>query len=353
VAFLDCIPDQQRPVRILKTLLQTGAVPHALLFSGIEGLGKRRAAEAFAMACNCRPLAERLSGDAPLPPDELEPCGRCRPCRKIQSGTHPDVLHLKPSGVAIRIPQVRELAETLAMKPFEARRRVVIVHGAQTLNPHAGNALLKLLEEPPDRTMFILTAPQTVDVMPTIGSRCQHLHFYPVSKTRIAEMLQNDGLDPPAAAMVAAMAQGSPARAQDLQRKDFHRRRDWYVRAAGLESPEQLRLPPCGPLLAFAEALSANKEHALEALDTLSVWLRDLVVVRYCPELIVNTDRLDSLKTAARNTPVDWLLSAAEIIRSARRSLETNGNLRLTLDVMMLRLARVQGAESSNLKAES
>jgi len=341
VTILDSITDQQKPVRILKTLLRTGAVPHAMIFTGIEGVGKQHAAEAFAMACNCPTLAAALAGDPPVPEkSDIEPCGRCRSCRKIQSGSHPDILHLKPTGVAIRIPQVRELSEALAMKPYEARTRVVIIHGAQTLNLHAGNALLKLLEEPPDRTLFILTAPQTVDVMPTIVSRCQPVHFYPVSKNRIADILQNEGLDSKEAVMLAAMAQGSPIRARELQHKGFNRRRDWYIRASGLEAPERLKPTPCGPLLAFAEALSANKERALEALDALIVWLRDLLVVRYAPGLIVNADRLESLKHAADSTSIAWLLHGVETIQSARRSLESNCNTRLTLEVMMLRLAR-------------
>lgn len=339
MAFLESIADQHQPVRILKTLLQTGAIPHALLFTGIEGVGKRAAAEAFAMACNCPTLAERLAAGSPVAADDVEPCGQCRSCRKIRAGTHPDVLHLKPSGVSIRVNQVRELAETLTLKPYEARIRTIILHAAQSLNPHAGNALLKLLEEPPDRTIFLLTAPQTADIMPTILSRCQVLHFYPVSRARIAEMLQSEGLDADAAAMLAAMAEGSPQRARELQAKDFNRRRDWYIRASGLEHPERLAPVPCSPLLAFAEALAANKDRALEALETLTVWLRDLVVVRYLPEQIVNVDRRDRLQAAAAQTPVEWLLQRVEIIQSARRALEANANLRLTLEVMMLRMA--------------
>jgi DNA polymerase-3 subunit delta' len=337
---LNSIIDQQRPVRILKTLLRTGNIPHALLFTGIEGVGKQSAAEAFAMACNCRSLAERRSSGAPLPANEVEPCGHCRSCRKIQSGTHPDILYLKPTGVAIRIAQVRELADTLTLKPYEAQTRVVIIKDAHSLNPHAGNALLKLLEEPPDRTIFILTAPQTADIMPTILSRCQILHFYPVSKARISEMLQNEGLDADAAAMLAAMAQGSPRRAGALQAKDYQRRRDWYVRASGLEHPERLAPIPCGPLQAFAEALSSNKDRALEALESLMIWLRDLIVIRHTPEHIVNVDRAESLQAAAAQTQVEWLLQRVEIIQSARRALESNANLRLTLEVMMLRLAQ-------------
>ena len=91
------------------------------------------------MACNCRATAA-VSVDA----DEIvTPCGECRVCRKIESGTHPDVIHIKPTGSLIRIAQIRELCHTLAMRPYEAHIRVVVISDAQTMNPEASNALLK------------------------------------------------------------------------------------------------------------------------------------------------------------------------------------------------------------------
>ena len=167
----DSIIDQERPIRILLSLLFHGTIPHALLFTGIEGVGKKTAAVALAMACNCRrPVA-------------VEPCGECAACRKIAAGAHPDILRVSPAGAMIKIDQIRELCQVLTMKPYEARVRVVIIADAHTLNPAAGNALLKMLEEPPARTVLILTAPQTGDLLPTIVSRCQHIRFKPIART--------------------------------------------------------------------------------------------------------------------------------------------------------------------------
>ena len=92
-----------------------------------------------------------------------DPCGCCKSCRKIQTGNHPDIIQVKPFGPLIRIGQIRDLCRILAMKPYEARYRVVIISHAQAMNPAAGNALLKVLEEPPDRTILILTAMQATD----------------------------------------------------------------------------------------------------------------------------------------------------------------------------------------------
>ena len=192
----DSIIEQERPVRILKTLYRKGTIPHALLFIGQQGVGKRSAAIAFAMICNCigmeTPPPSRSNAQTRLRSPVIrtdEPCGACPACRKIMSGNHPDVIHVKPTGAIIKIAQVRSLCEALSMKPYEAKMRVVIVTDAHTMNPSAGNALLKMLEEPPDRTILILTAPQRVDLLPTIVSRCQPVRFNPITRRRIASEL--------------------------------------------------------------------------------------------------------------------------------------------------------------------
>ena len=160
----ESITDQTRPARILAAFLKKGTIPHALLFTGIEGVGKQTAARMFAMACNCledgRGQPQVNSGKKGLPDNYKisEPCGLCRSCRKILSNSHPDVIQIKPSGYNIRISQIRDLCGILSLKPYEAKVRVVIISAAQTMNMAAGNALLKILEEPPDRTILILTA---------------------------------------------------------------------------------------------------------------------------------------------------------------------------------------------------
>ena len=144
------IRGQHQAIGLLTTLLRKGQIPHALVFTGIDGIGKQTAARAFAMACNCAaplPYPERPAGASSSP--RVNACGQCRSCRRIQADQHPDILHLRPTGDMIRIAVVRDLIQRLAVKPYEQGRRVVILAEAHTMNPEAGNALLKLLEEPP------------------------------------------------------------------------------------------------------------------------------------------------------------------------------------------------------------
>ncbi len=271
-----------------------------------------------------------------------EPCGACPACRKIGSGHHPDVIRMGPTGATIKIAQVRALRETLSMKPYEAKRRVVIITDAHAMSPSAGNALLKILEEPPDRTILILTAPQRADLLPTIVSRCQLVRFNPITRRTIAsELVQQHGLEQQAASVLAAVSNGSLTRAETLIQSDWLRYRSWLIAASGLAAPEQRDPRDTGRLLAFAETLSIRKEKVSDALAALLTWLRDLIVFRYAPERIVNTDLIDLLQSASEKNPVGTVLDKMDAIRTAQKDIEANANLRLTLEVMMLRLAAV------------
>lgn len=338
----ESIIDQEQPVRRLTTILRKGMIPHALLFTGIEGVGKRAAAMTFAMACNCANVElERLDENG----KQLHksqgrhttpgPCGCCRSCRKIQSGNHPDIIRINPSGSHIRISQIRSLGETLALKPYEARIRVVVISEAQNMNPEAGNALLKVLEEPPDQTLLILTAIQTSDLLPTIVSRCQHIRFNPVSRQMIeAWLVEKNGIRSEDAMIIARLANGSVSKALALSRTNWINRKNWLINEL-----DALPSRPIGALLAFAEELSRNKEALPESLDVMLSWLRDLIVYKYCPEKIINNDLTEKVRYASRKYTVTSLLSKMETIQRAQKEMQANVNLRLSLEILILRLA--------------
>lgn len=336
------ITDQIRPALILNTFIRKGAIPHALLFTGMEGVGKQAAAKTFAMACNClgnSPDESSVNSRKPVSSEKPEiygPCGVCSSCRKILSNSHPDIIEIKPSGPYIRISQVRDLCELLAFKPYEARIRTVIISDAQTMNTAAGNALLKLLEEPPERTILILTATEKSDLIPTIASRCQQIRFNPVSRKRLAEMLvESKGIEPADAGIFAAMANGSFNRALALSDKSRLKKRDWLVNEI-----ESLSLKETGKCMAFAERLSKDKEDFLDSIETLKIWYRDIAVFKYYPGKSIFFDLSDKTKTAfLRHTEKD-ILSKFDEIRIARKNILANANLRLTAETLVLRLVQ-------------
>ncbi len=312
-------------------LLERESIPHALLFAGMDGVGKRTAALRFAMACNCRSAGGAAQTETP----SLPLCGRCDACRKIQAGTHPDVHMTAPAGAAIRIAQVRALCDQLAMKPYEARYRFAIVSDAQALNAEAANALLKVLEEPPDRTVLILTAIQASDLLPTIVSRCQPVRFHPIPRATLADHLErHKGLSPEAAAAAAVLANGSFARAVDADLTEWMPRRRWLIREA-----DALTGAPRIRTLAFAERLAKDKSKLGDALEILKLWFRDLLIWPHDPDRVVNADMADRIGPAARRETPAGLLAKIDAVARAQRDIAGNANPRLALEVLARGLA--------------
>jgi len=337
-------------VRILAAFLQKRNIPHALLFTGIEGVGKKDAATAFAMACNCtgekRRRSELIDNDTVKNdlPAAVNPCGYCRSCRKIESGNHPDIIRIKPSGAFIKIDQIRGFCDTLAMKPYEARVRVVIISDAHAMNPSASNALLKMLEEPPDSSILILTACQISDLLPTIVSRCQHIRFNPVSVKSIeTRLIENQGLAPDKASIIAAMANGSISRAFAMNNSSWINRRNWLINAVGPYQSDQtgaLFSMSSGMLMAFAEMLKKNKDFLFDSLEIMKSWLRDLVIYNFHPEKIINKDLIEKIQSASQKIDIKSLLLKIDAIQAAQKDIQSNANLRLTLETMMMRIGR-------------
>src|SRR5512139_3228618 len=193
---------QDRALLPLRSALRRGALHHAYLFGGPEGVGKATAARLLAQAANCEggePAAAGLRDD---------PCGACGPCRKIAKGVHPDVIVLREERVMAKagawepkggrspskdvvVDQVRDVVDhRLALKRFEGRRRFVIVDPADAMNAQAQNALLKTLEEPPEDTTLVLVAASPDALLPTIRSRCLRIAFAPLPAGAIAPRLE-------------------------------------------------------------------------------------------------------------------------------------------------------------------
>ncbi|MDX1707293.1 MAG: DNA polymerase III subunit delta', partial [Desulfobacterales bacterium] len=291
--------NQERPIKIITALLKNRTLPHALLFTGTAGVGKQAVALALAMACNCRHRtsgfnADDGSGQDPENPS-IQTCGACKSCRKIKAGNHPDIIQIQPSGPFIKIEQIRALLQTLSLKPYEAKTRMVIISEAHCMNAAAGNALLKILEEPPDRTMLVLVAPRKSDLLPTIASRCQLVKFNRISNEFIASWLQKEhGLKAPAAKMLSEIANGSLGRAQKMIDANWLSHRKWM-----LAEVQSLSLRNIARVLALAEKLALEKEVLNERLEMINVWFRDLVINRYDSQRLINRDMADQINTVS------------------------------------------------------
>ncbi|HEX6353397.1 DNA polymerase III subunit delta' [Actinophytocola sp.] len=203
----------------------TSAVAHAWLFTGPPGSGRSVAAKAFAAALQC---------------DTGSGCGACAGCRTAMAGTHADVHFVEPEGLSISVAEMRALVQISARRPTGARWQVVIITDADRLTEGAANALLKAVEEPPERTVFLLAAPSDhpEDVPVTIRSRCRHLGLRTPAAPAIAEVLQTrDGIEPSMATWAASVCGGHVGRARRLATDEAARAR----REAVLRIPLNLR----------------------------------------------------------------------------------------------------------------
>jgi DNA polymerase III subunit gamma/tau len=198
----DDLVGQQHVTETLKNAIKNDRVAHAYIFSGARGVGKTTAARILAKALNC------VKGPT------ATPCGECDSCKEIAAGTSLDVIEIDAASNR-GIDQIRELREMVKYAPAASRSKVVILDEAHMLTGEASNALLKTLEEPPDRVIFVMATTQPEDLVDTIRSRSQHFHFRALTFAEIARRLEeiakreNLKIEAGAMAVLARMAEGS------------------------------------------------------------------------------------------------------------------------------------------------
>ncbi|MDO3650708.1 DNA polymerase III subunit delta' [Nocardia mangyaensis] len=193
----------------------SGAMTHSWLFTGPPGSGRSVAALCFAAALQC------------TDPD-IVGCGHCHACTTTMAGTHGDVRRIIPEGLSISTKEMRAIVQIAARRPSTGRWQVVVVEDADRLTEGAANALLKVVEEPPDRTVFLLCAPTVdpEDISVTLRSRCRHVHLVTPSVPAIAQVLrEQDQLDAKTADWAAAVSGGHVGRARRLATDEDARKR--------------------------------------------------------------------------------------------------------------------------------
>jgi len=322
----------------LAHIIQAGKIPNALLFSGEKSTGKRESAFEFAKTCNCMA-------------DTQKPCSNCVPCKKITAGMHPDIIQvsLSEKKKMISISQIREMGLLLSAKPNEARNRMVLINDADRMNVQAQNALLKVLEEPPDKTFFILIATQTSPLLPTIMSRCRLFRFFPPSCHEIQTILVDQYGADPQKAYIASRTAGSDLKkalmflnlnmaGEKIPERDWQKQRTWIIREIiHLVSPGNEAKIQQGLML--AQKLSMDPDTILEALTFIKMVLRDLCVFKYSPERIVNLDFFDAFKDISNMHVYSTFLEWTKDLHETERRLASNSSIRLTLDRFFLKLS--------------
>ncbi len=326
--FFRQILGQERVISHLRTAREKGRLSHAYLFLGPEGVGRGSTARALAAALNC--LTPREDGDA---------CGVCASCRRLAAGTNPDFVVIKPiESLQIKIEQIREFRRLTNYPPLGDGWRVALIKPAEALNEAAANALLKTLEEPPERHLLVLTAQAEADLLPTIVSRCHKLAFAPLPAALVArELEERRGLARPLAQLLAALSGGSLGRALTLDPEAILAQRRQV-----LDDLQALAGGSAAVALDWAQRLAKSRPDLDNFLSLAQLWYRDLLLCHFQapPALLAHQDLQADLNRAAAATKPETWFQKFTALGTAQRHLQANLNPELTLDILGLRLQR-------------
>lgn len=353
----DALVGQKAVKTTLKNALASGKIAHAYLFSGPRGTGKTSMARILAKALNCEqgPTAE--------------PCGQCGNCQRIVQGTSLDVIEIDAASNT-SVDNIRDLREQVAFTPAESRYKVYIIDEVHMLSTGAFNALLKTLEEPPAHAVFILATTDPQKVPATIQSRCQRFEFRRVTVDEIAEHLAmvaaGSGIEADADALrlIAIQAEGGMRDALSLldqcgvmaKRVTVATVREVLGivgREALHELTEAIGLRQLPQALATLNLLLEQGKDVKQVLTELIEYLRALVLYLAVPdyEEIYLTDTKEALAELAPLFGRDRLLAAEERLHSAIQELRGSMRPRITAELCLLDLCRVEGSTLAALSA--
>jgi DNA polymerase-3 subunit delta' len=319
---------QDQATGALGRAVRGGHVPHAYLFEGPAGVGKRSAALGLALALDC-------------PSAPGEGCGVCETCRRIEGGLHPDVPTLAPTSASsqILIDEIKQVVALAQSRPHEAAARVIIIDEADAMNPSAANCLLKTLEEPAPRNHLVLCSAAPDRLPPTIRSRTQRVRFLPLPAEALLAVAAARGLERARAEVAVALADGSVRRMLDAAAED-----DGAAWAAVAELGAAVAAPGMSPVFDFAQALTAERGRTKESRQELPrlvglvarLYRDALVTAAGAPELALFAERARPLGAAGTAR----LGRALAAIVEADAALVANVNPSLVLERMLLELKR-------------
>jgi DNA polymerase-3 subunit delta' len=304
------IKGQERALGILKTYIDNSSLEGGYLFSGPEGVGKKLSALALAKKLNCSE-------------NQSDSCGHCPSCLKISNNQHPDVHIISSEDPLLKIDAVRQLQKEINLKAYEGTYKVFIIDNAHTLTPEASNSLLKILEEPPKKSLIILISDKPNLLFKTVISRCKTIKFLPLKREELEGVLKRDyKLDNSFAHFLAYFSEGRLGRALKLKDEDIiNKRNDLIDRFVLAANPSADRL-----------ALK-NRTDVRDYLNLLATWFRDIYLLKtgISEREIINSDRRQDLLRGAESFSFADLDAILGNITGAISYLEMNVNTRLLM----------------------
>jgi len=321
---------QDKILSLLDYSIKTNTIAHAYLIIGPRHVGKRTLATNLAQALNC---------DSSEPP-----CGQCRSCQRILEGKHADVVSIGlDSRTEIGIDDIRGLQRLASLPPYEGKCKVFIIDGAEYLSTEAANSLLKILEEPPQKLVWLLLSAEEAHLLPTIISRCQRLELKPIPSERVQETLVNSyNVDANKAKLLSQLCHGCYGWALSALANDdiLEQRAQRMATLFSLLTPTGRSL---GQRFAYAQELasqfSQNRRAGTETIEIWLDWWRDLMLIKSgCKVGIINVDYEIALEKQARGLSLSEIKGFLANLCLLQERISRNVNPRLSLEWLMLNL---------------
>jgi len=310
-------------IRMLRHMDDHKCVPHAVLLTGPSGIGKFMVASVLARTLLCQGGKSR-------------PCGSCQSCLQVSHGTHPDLLVIGADGATIKIEQIRNLQNEVALTPYVSERRVCIIDGAELMTVQAANSLLKVLEEPAGDVVFILIAANRQMLLPTIISRCMTIVFQPLIAAVLAQALVDKGFSAMQSEVAAKLSQGRMGTALTVLKPD-----GLVVRNQAASIIEGLVAEGMDFVWNTATSLEKmERKDFLQLIGYFTYLFRDLLmlVTGQDQSVLFNVDLAEWLTGQSEGWSEQRLLQVLRVVESARRALHANANTRLTSEALLIKI---------------
>jgi len=292
----DNLLGNEKNKEILSSTIKNNNVLHSYLFVGAEGIGKTSFAKEFAKMILCE--------------GENRPCNICSSCIEFETDNHPDYMHIKPEDQkSIKIEQIRYLKEKIIEKPITSNKKVYLISQCETMTREAANSLLKILEEPPEYIVIILTTENENKVLTTIKSRCMKLYFEPIPDDKILSYLKHNGIDTDISENMLKMCEGSIGKALNINEM-----KEKYLQIEKIV--DLLKKTDITQIWKNAEVLYQEKDNIIELLSYMEIVLYNLVK---------NKNKIKYAK-------------GISIIEKTKRKIMSNANFDMSIDYLLLNL---------------
>lgn len=311
-------------INYIQTAVEQDKVSHAYILNGERGAGKKMLANLFAMTLQCESQGK-------------DPCGKCRDCKQVDSGNHPDVIrvtHEKPNSISVDDVR-RQINDDIMIKPYNGKYKIYIVPDADLMTVQAQNALLKTIEEPPEYAVIMLLTENAESLLQTITSRCVILKLRNIKDILIKKYLMEQmGIPDYKADLCAAFAQGNVGKAIMLATSDHFNE----IKEDAVQLMKYINEMEISEIIAAVKRVTAYKIEISDYLDVIMVWFRDVLIYKATMNVdrVVFNDQMNAITERARKSSYEGIELILDSLEKAKARLKANVNFELVMELLFL-----------------